>query len=57
MQLVVGWMLAGSLVAGTLVVTGDGWLRMGAEISGALESAQEYAAPVPADAPPASSRC
>ncbi len=50
-QLVVGGVAAGSLVAGTLVVTGEGWLRMGAEISGALESAEAYQAPVPASAP------
>jgi transglutaminase-like putative cysteine protease len=49
-QLVVGGIAAGSLIAGTLVVTGDGWLRMGAEITGALESSQNHRAPVPADA-------
>ena len=50
-QLVVGGVAAGSLVAGTFVVTGEGWLRMGSRISGALETAQDYQAPVPSSAP------
>ncbi len=50
-QLVAGGVAGGSLVAGTLVVTGDGWLRMGSKLTGAVDSAQSYQAPVPATAP------
>jgi transglutaminase-like putative cysteine protease len=50
-QLVVGGVAAGSLVAGTFVVSGEGWLRMGSKISAALETAQDYPAPVPSSAP------
>lgn len=50
-QLVVGGLVATSLVAGTFVATGEGWLRMGSELSAAVETARRYPAPVPADVP------
>ncbi|MGZ5404310.1 MAG: transglutaminase family protein [Nocardioides sp.] len=50
-QLVVGGLTATSLVAGTFVATGDGWLRMGSELSAAVDTAQRYQAPVPDDVP------
>lgn len=50
-QLVVGGLASASLVAGTAVVSGDGWLRLGSELTAAVETAQRYQAPVPADAP------
>lgn len=51
LQVGVGGLLAASLVAGTPVVTGTGWLRLGTEIELAVTTAQRYEAPVPADAP------
>lgn len=50
-QLVVGGLVAASLVAGTFVATGEGWRRMGGELSAAVDTAQRHQAPVPADAP------
>jgi len=50
-QLVVGGLAATSQVAGTFVVTGDGWLRLGSELSAAVDTAQRYQAPIPDDAP------
>ncbi len=50
-QLVVGGLAATSLVAGTFVATGQGWLQMGSELSGAVDTAQRYQAPVPNDVP------
>jgi len=50
-QLVLGGLTATSLVAGTFVVTGDGWLRLGSELSAAVDTAQRYSAPVPDDVP------
>ena len=50
-QLLGGGLVATSLVAGAPVVTGEGWLRLGGEISAALDTAQGYQAPVPADVP------
>ena len=50
-QLVVGGLVATSLVAGTFVATGEGWLRMGSELSAAVDTARRYQAPVPDDAP------
>ena len=50
-QLFLGGLAATSLVAGAPVVTGQGWLRFGQEISSALDTAQRYQAPVPVDAP------
>ena len=44
-QLVVGGLVATSLVAGAFVVTGEGWLRMGSELSAAVDTAQRYQAP------------
>lgn len=51
LQLVVGGIVATSLVAGAPVVTGSGWLALGSEVSAAVTTAQRYQAPVPADAP------
>jgi len=50
-QLVVGTVVAASLAGGALVLTRDGWLAFGSAISGALDTAQQYQAPVPAEAP------
>ncbi len=50
-QLVVGGLVATSIVAGALVVTPEGWLQLGSELSAAVDTAQRYQAPVPADAP------
>lgn len=50
-QLIVGAIAAGSLAAGTLVITAEGWLQLGSRLTGAVETAQSYQAPVPADVP------
>ena len=50
-QLVVGGLVATSLVAGASVVTGDGWTRLGQELSAAMTTAQQFEAPVPVDVP------
>ncbi len=50
-QLVVGLVVAASLAGGALVLTRDGWLTFGSAISGALDTAERYQAPVPAEAP------
>ncbi len=50
-QLAAGGVVATSVVAGTPVVSGAGWLSLGSEISAAVTTAQAYQAPVPADAP------
>ncbi len=50
-QLVVGMIVAASLAGGQLVLTRDGWLAFGSSIDTALNTAQRYQAPVPADAP------
>ena len=50
LQLVVGGLVATSVVAGAPVVTGSGWLSLGSEISTAITTAQRYQAPVPAEA-------
>ncbi|HEX6148993.1 DUF3488 and transglutaminase-like domain-containing protein [Nocardioides sp.] len=50
-QLVVGLVVAASLAGGALVLTRDGWLSFGSAVSGALDTAQRYQAPVPAEAP------
>lgn len=51
-QLVAGAVLAGSLAAGELVLTAEGWQRLGQALAGAVDSAQRYQSPVPADVPP-----
>jgi transglutaminase-like putative cysteine protease len=51
LQLVVGGLVATSLVAAAPVVTGSGWLGLGSELSAAVTTAQRYQAPVPADVP------
>lgn len=43
--------VAGSLAAGRLVVTGSGWAALGDRLGAAVESAQSYQAPVAAEAP------
>jgi transglutaminase-like putative cysteine protease len=50
-QLVVGLVVAASLAGGALVLTRDGWLSFGSAISDALNTAERYQAPVPAEAP------
>ncbi len=49
-QLVVGMIVAASLAGGQLVLTRDGWLAFGSSIDTALDTAQRYQAPVPAEA-------
>ena len=50
-QLVVGGLIATSVVAGAPVVTADGWLGFGQELSSAIDTAQRYQAPVPSNVP------
>ena len=50
-QLVVGGIAATSIVAGTLVVTGEGWLRLGERSPAPSRPPSSYQAPVPADVP------
>ena len=49
-QLVVGMVVAASLAGGELVLTRDGWLAFGSSIDTAVDTAQRYQAPIPAEA-------
>jgi transglutaminase-like putative cysteine protease len=49
-QVLVTGVFAGSLVAGQLVVTAEGWAVLGDRLAAALDASQRYSAPVPADA-------
>ena len=51
-QVLLTGVFAGSLVAGQAVFTAEGWSALGARLTAAVDASQQYAAPVPADAPP-----